>query len=136
MQSLTGRYEGQVNDTAQLLNDMTSNVEFLLQQMEQVDGITKILERFQSNIVGDVAEIDQGMSEFASVIAGADRTQARHAEAISLILDELQEGNQRFLVAAVNSDVGIKRLHKLAMAQVNTVKVYDAGNVLDEESKS
>jgi len=136
VQSLTGRYEGQVNDTAQLLNDMTSNVEFLLQQMEQVDGITKILERFQSNIVGDVAEIDQGMSEFASVIAGADRTQARHAEAISLILDELQEGNQRFLVAAVNSDVGIKRLHKLAMAQVNTVKVYDAGNVLDEESKS
>ncbi|MBL4851781.1 MAG: hypothetical protein JKY90_05820, partial [Gammaproteobacteria bacterium] len=135
LQSLTRRYHGQANDVAQLLNDMTLATNPLLQKMNRVEGITGAFERLQSSAIDDINKIDQGLSDFARTIAGADREQARHIEAIALILDALQEGNQRLSVAAVDSDVGIKQLNKLATEQLGTLKEPDAGDALDKGKK-
>jgi len=135
LQSLTRRYHGQANDVAQLLNDMTLATDPLLQKMNRVEDITGVFEHLQSSAIDDVNKIDQGSSEFTRTIADADREQARHTEVIALILDELQDDNQRLSVAAVDSDVGIKQLNKLVTEQLATLKKPDAGDALDKGKK-
>lgn len=132
LQALTGRYHGQVNDIVQLLADMASNINALLQQIEKVEGVAEFFEQFQSNVLSDAKNIDASASEFASAITQADRAQARHTEAISLVLDELQDGNQRLSVAATESDLCVKKLDKFIVAQVNTVAENDS----DEKRES
>ncbi len=123
LQSLTGRYQQQVNDVTQLLNDMMSHSESLQQEVETEEATVSIFERIQTDTVAAVASIDQGMAELSNAIVGADRAQARHTEAISLILDDLQDGNQRLSVAVTESGLAIRQLDKLAAAQVKTLKL-------------
>ncbi|NOX26748.1 MAG: hypothetical protein GXP21_00895 [Gammaproteobacteria bacterium] len=126
LQSLTGRYHGQVNDIMQLLVDMTSSMSSLLQQIEKIEGVPELFDHFQSSVLSKVNKVDVSTSEFARAIAGADRSQARHTETISLVLDELQDGNQRLLVAATESDLCVRKLDKLIATQVNVVAENDS----------
>ena len=135
VQSLTGRYQGQVNDVAQLFNDLALELGALIEKTERVESTVDVFERLQSDVTVHVENIDQGVPELVNAIASIDRAHARHTEVISLMLDELQDSNQRLSVAAVDSDAAIKQLDKLVTAQVDSLKRANDEGESDIEAK-
>lgn len=136
LQLLTGRYHDMVGDISQLLNDLNAGLTALLDKTERAGGFSEAIERLRSSVNTDVADIDQRCVTLASALASEDKAQAQHAERISLILDELQDTNQRLTVVAMDGDVGIKQLDKLASQHTKVLPRPSAEPEDDEEVAS
>ena len=118
LQVLTARYRDIVNDVVALLADMNATVAPLLDSGDNDNQCASDINDFSQAVVSRVADIEQCSHKLLAAVGEDDSSQARQAESISLILDELQDGNQRLAVVAMDGDVGIKRLNKLASEHV------------------
>ncbi len=121
LQTLTGRYLGMVDDIEALLANMDTAVAALHTADTEKHDVKAKFDALDHAVSDALLEAENGSQELLAAVNNSDGKQAEQAERVALILDELQDGNQRMAVVATTSDIGTKELNKLASKHLKKV---------------